>query len=165
MDHMTMEFPAVFSRLELAGRVVIVGIGNILKADDAFGPRLVEMLDSKINAICIDAATAPENYIGKIAKCDPDTILIVDAVFLGKEAGACEILEKEDIVKCGFTTHDLSPVMFMECLENRTQAKIYMLAVQPGNLSLGEEMTSVVEAALKKTAEFLLKALKGSQNA
>ncbi|MFH2145606.1 MAG: hydrogenase 3 maturation endopeptidase HyCI [Candidatus Omnitrophota bacterium] len=163
--YMTMEFPAVFSKLKLEGRVVIAGIGNILKADDAFGPKLIEMLDSKINAVCIDAATAPENYIGKIAGYRPDTILIADAVFLGKESGACEILEKGDILKCGFTTHDISPAMFMEFLENRTHAKIYMLGVQPENLSLGGEMSSVVKEALKKTAAFLLSTLGEDQHA
>jgi Ni,Fe-hydrogenase maturation factor len=33
--------------------------------------------------VCINAVTIPENYIGRIAREEPETILIVDAAHLG----------------------------------------------------------------------------------
>ena len=141
----------------LKGKVVIVGIGNTLKGDDAFGPLLADMLNGKTNALTINAGSAPENYTGKILKENPDTVLLVDAVHLEKQAGQYEILEREDILKSGFTTHDLSPRMFMDYLEKRTKAKIYMLGVQPEKISLGDEMSEPVKRALEKIAKEIQK--------
>jgi len=137
------------------GKVVIVGVGNIMRADDGFGPALIERLKDNVEAICIDAGSAPENYVGKIVKERPDTILIVDTVHLAKRPGEYEILEKPDIVKSGFTTHDISPHMFIEYLEKETKANIYMLGIQPKNVNFGEEMSEEV----KKTLEEITKCM------
>lgn len=135
------------------GKIVVVGVGNIMRADDGFGPALIKRLKDNIKAICIDAGSAPENYVGKIAKEKPDTILIVDTVHLGKKPGEYEILTKPDIVKSGFTTHDISPHMFIEYLEKETNANIYMLGVQPENVNFGEEMSEEVEKTLEEIAK------------
>lgn len=137
-------------------KVVMVGIGNILRADDGFGPILIKRLKGKVKSVCIDAGTAPENYAGKIIKEKPGAILLIDAVDLGLEAGRYKILEKSDILKSGFTTHDLSPRLFMEYLEKKTRVRIYMLGVQPKNLSLGDKMSD----SLKQALENLEKAIK-----
>jgi len=137
------------------GKVVIIGIGNILRSDDGFGPALISGLKDKIKAVCINAGTAPENYTGKIIQANPDTILIVDAVDLDKKPGEFEILKKDDIIKSGFSTHDISPNMFIEYLEHQTQADIYMLGLQPENLSFGEEMSDNIKAALKKISTLI----------
>ena len=132
----------------LKGKVVIVGIGNIMRGDDGFGPELVKRLNSSISAVCIDAGTSPENYTGKIKKENPDTILIADAVHLDLAPGEYRILKKDDILKCGFTTHDISPNMLIEYLEKETGAGIYMLGIQPKHLSFGDEMSEEVEEAM-----------------
>ena len=137
----------------LKGKVIIIGIGNILRGDDGFGPLLIEKLVGKVDAHCIDAGTAPESYIGKIIKERPDTVLILDAVHLDRPAGEYDILRKSDIIKTGFTTHDISPGLFIEHLENETRADIYMLGIQPARLSLGEEMSEEVKTALDNITE------------
>jgi hydrogenase 3 maturation protease len=133
----------------LKGKVVWVGIGNPLRGDDAFGPALVERLKGKIGAVCIDAGSAPEAYTGKIIKEEPDTIVLVDAVHLGQSPGAFAILEKSDILKTGFTTHDMSPSLFIEYLEGQTAAKIVLLGVQPETVALGAEMSAPVRTTLE----------------
>lgn len=140
----------------LKGKVVIVGIGNTLRGDDSFGPTLVDRLNGRINAVCIDAGSAPENYLGRIAKEKPDTVLIVDAVHLGLSPGDYEILIEADILKSGFSTHDLSPHMFIEYIKRETGADIYLLGVQPQNVDFGESMSDSVEKTLDKIS-YLLK--------
>lgn len=132
----------------LKGKIVIIGIGQTLRGDDGFGPALIERLKGRVKAVCLDAGTSPESYSGKIAKEAPDTILLVDAVHLGLKAGACEILEKSDILESGFTTHDISPRMFIAYLKRQTKAAIYMLGVQPQNLTLGERISDAVKKTL-----------------
>ena len=136
-------------------KIVIVGIGNILRADDGFGPALIENIKGKVRAVCLDAGTAPENYAGKIAKENPDVILIVDAVHLNLEAGAYCLLKKSEIVKCGFTTHDTSPHMFIEFLENQTKADIFLLGVQPQRVDFGQDITPKVKQTLLEITNLL----------
>lgn len=144
----------------MTGRLVIMGIGNILKADDGFGPALIERLRGRIKAECIDAGTTPENYAGKIAKLRPDTVLIVDAVHLDRAPGDYDILEQEDILRSGFTTHDMSPDMFMEYLQRESGSQIYMLGVQPKDISLGGEMSTEIRQTLDLISESILQRLK-----
>lgn len=143
------------------GKVVIVGMGNTMRADDGFGPALIERLKPKVKAVCFDAGTSPENYTGKIIKEKPDVILIIDAVDLGVEVGRYEILEKDNIIKTGFTTHDISCNLLMEYLERETEAKIYMLGVQPKDISFGGKMSN----SLIRTLEELEKMIEEADNA
>ncbi len=64
---------------------------------DGIGPELIERIGSKIRAVCISGENAPEMYLGKIAKESPDTILVVDAVHLGRKAGAIAIMDPEEL--------------------------------------------------------------------
>lgn len=175
----------------LKGKVVIVGIGNVMKGDDGFGPALIEKLTGRVQAVCIDAGSSPENYTGKITKEKPDTVLLVDAVHLDLTPGQYQVLKPNEILKSGFTTHDISPKMFIEYLENQlkadlsTEAKhlsdeaehnkhsaksdnkylakvdIYMLGVQPENIALGDEMSNSV----KKTLDEITVLIKETINA
>lgn len=149
----------------LKGKVIIIGVGNVLKQDDGFGPafaaRLQGLLHEEATGImCIDAGSAPENYIGKIAKENPDTVLIVDAADLGKEPGEYEIVKKEDIVKSGFSTHDLSPAAFMEFLARETGADIYLLGVQPEKVDFGEGLTARLTKRFDELAALVIRAIR-----
>ena len=137
------------------GKVVIVGIGHPLRGDDALGPSLVKRLDGHLDALCIDAGSAPENYLGKIIKASPDVILFIDAVDFNKEPGFYKILEQEEILKTGFTTHDLSPKMLIEYLSTETKAKMYLLGIQPKDLELGGQISLPVQEALGELERLL----------
>ena len=143
----------------LKGKVVIVGIGNTLRGDDGLGPALIARLRGKVKAVCLDAGSAPENYAGKIVKEKPNAILIVDALHLDKRPGEYEILKKDDIARCGFTTHDISPNMFIEYLKEETGADIMILGIQPGNLKMGNELSEPVKQTLDKIGEELIECM------
>jgi hydrogenase 3 maturation protease len=134
----------------LKGKVVIVGVGNTLKRDDGLGCVLTRRLQGKTKAVCIDAGAAPENFTGIVRKEDPDTVIIIDAADLGREPGAFAILDKDEIMTIGFTTHDISPPMLMEYLETQTRASIYMLGIQPERVEFGEGLSDRIEETLKK---------------
>lgn len=150
-----VEYVSSYLKRIFRGKVVIVGVGNILRGDDGFGPALVEQLNGKVQATCIDAGTAPENHMGVIARAKPDTVLLIDAAHLKMRPGAYDILEKEDIARCGLTTHDISPRMLMEYLEKETQAHICMLAVQPARVAFGTAMSGRVAKALDELSELI----------
>ncbi len=152
--------PGDLSRV-LRGKVVIVGIGNELRADDGFGPALIQKLAGQVNAVCIDAGTAPENFTRQMVREAPDTILLVDALHLGLAPGQYEILTKQEIAECGLSTHDISPNMLIDYLQSQTDADIYILGVQPQNLGLGQEMSGSVKQAVEEVAEAIKAAVDG----
>ena len=130
------------------GKVVFMGIGNILRGDDGIGPELVARLSGK-DLCTVDAGTAPENYIRPVARLEPDTVVIIDAVSMDSEPGAVELLQRTEIMgNTGFTTHSLSPVMVMERLEKETGAIVVMLAIQPGTLEFGAPLSPEVARLL-----------------
>ena len=141
------------------GKILVVGVGNILRGDDAFGPLLVQQLQSSQGLSCFDVGTSPESYSGKIIKENPDIILIVDAVHLELKAGQYEILKDSQILKTGLTTHDISPKMFLDYLKKETGADIYILGVQPQSISLGEEMSSELKNTLEEVTNLIKEAL------
>ena len=144
----------------LKGRIVFVGIGNTLRGDDAIGPECIRLLEGKVDALCLDVANAPENYTGKIAQANPDTIILIDAVDISLKAGSWEILGKEEIVKSGLSTHDLSPHMFIEYLSTRCHANIYLLAIQPKVLEFGQGISPKVKEALEDITNQIIREAK-----
>lgn len=139
----------------IKGKIVFVGIGNTLKGDDGCGPVFIEKIKGKVKAVCIDAGATPENYTGKIIKEKPDTIILIDAVHLDKKPGEYEIVQKSDIEKHGFTTHDISPNIVIEYLEKETNAQIYMIGIQPLSLNLGEPVSEPVVQAINEITRLI----------
>lgn len=132
-----------------------MGIGNIMRGDDGIGPELVAILSEK--GFCtVDAGTVPENHIRSVARLDPDTIVIVDAVHLDREPGTVELLDRNDIKGgMGFTTHTLSPTLVMERLEEETGARVVMLAIQPATVEFGAPLSPAVANLLAVLPDLL----------
>ena len=146
-------------RRRLRGTVVVAGVGNVLRADDGAGPRLVEMLQESLHAHTnstypihlINCGTTPENYIGRICRLQPDTVLVVDSgAAEGSVPGEVRIAETEELSERAFSTHELSPALFMRRLKEESGADVFMAAVQPGTRALGESLSDPVSQMLAK---------------
>ena len=132
----------------LQGRVVVLGVGNELRGDDGFGPALVRRLAAHGVCPCFDGGSAPENYLGPIARQKPDTVLIADATDLGLEPGACALLARGDVAVSGLTTHGYSLGLLIDFLETTCGAAVYLLAVQPAAVALEEGLSQPVTETL-----------------
>jgi hydrogenase 3 maturation protease len=142
----------------LKGKVVFLGIGNSLRHDDGLGPEIIVKLKTRIDAPCIDAGEVPENYFGKIVKENPDTVLIIDAVYLYQKPGDFRVLNRDEILNVGISTHDVSPSVFIRYLAEETGAEIYMLGVQPQNIQLGEGISEIVAHTLHVLEDMIVRA-------
>lgn len=91
----------------LKGNVVMVGVGNPLRGDDAVGPALVERLYGKIEADLLDVGEVPESYLSRITDLQPDTVLILDAVDVGAKPGSLAIIETSDLGNLNLSTHKM----------------------------------------------------------
>ena len=137
------------------GKIVLFGIGNILRGDDGIGPFLIEKIRNSVNAVCINGENSPENFIGKIIKINPDTLIIIDAVHFSGKPGEYCIMKSIDLTDCGITTHDISLVKLIEYLKIHIDIDIYILGVQPHQIGFGTSLSD----CMKKTMDILEKEL------
>lgn len=137
-------------------KLLILGVGNELKRDDGVGPFIVDNLDEKDNVICINAKTVPENFTGKIRKEQPSHVIIVDACLMGGEAGDIKIVDKDDFVNIGISTHSMSLSYFVKYLERDNNFKIIFVGIEPETMEFGEELSEKIE----KTAFYFINLLK-----
>jgi hydrogenase 3 maturation protease len=136
---------------KLTTRSLIVGIGNSARGDDGFGPAVISALKGEAVA-CMDCGAAPENYLEKMAGASPDAILFIDAIDFGGEAGALRIFDSSRISGGGLSTHALSLQMVFEYLRNRSNARIYLLGMQPAALELGTGLSPAAEQCAGRIA-------------
>jgi len=142
-------------KLHLSGKVVILGIGNTLRRDDGIGSLLAQRIQSKVPYLVYDAASSPENYLGKIIKDKPDNIIIIDAVDLGAKPGDFTLLEVDDVKTTNlFATHNASISLTINYLKNNLKADIIILVIQPKSIAFGEGLSRELEETLNTLGEW-----------
>lgn len=144
--------------LHLTGKVVILGIGNTLKSDDAAGSVIASALDKRLPYTIYDAGANPENYLGSIIKDKPDNIIIIDAADFGGSPGELRLEEPHGVETSGmFFTHNSSLWMCADYLQKHLPADIIVLLIQPKTLSFGDEMSPEVSASVYRLKDWFLK--------
>ncbi len=131
---------------------VIIGIGNTLKGDDGAGPRVCQILKGKIDAEVIDAGSTPENYIAKIVQMSPKKLLIIDAIDFGMPPGKVKIFDIQDLGKFSFSTHCLSPHLFVQSIQSEINAEVIFIGIQPAHFHLGRDLSKQVAGAVAALA-------------
>ncbi|TRZ96279.1 hydrogenase 3 maturation endopeptidase HyCI [bacterium] len=136
-------------KAHLKGKVVILGIGNSLKSDDGAGPFLAKRIKDKHNFLVFDAGTCPENYLGKVIKEKPDTVVIIDAADFGGTPGELRIIEAEQLKSVNlFSTHNASISLTANYLQSNLKVDIIILIIQPKTILLGEQFSPEVTKSL-----------------
>ena len=137
-------------------RTLIVGIGNILKADDGAGPLVCEQLGrAKVCADLIDAGTVPENYIQPIIKKAPQNLLVIDAIDFGASPGTIKIFAPEQLNSHTISTHTLSPRLFVDMVCQNIKLDVYFVGVQPAQIQLGQSVSPQVSQAIQQLCRAL----------
>ncbi len=119
-------------------KVVVLGVGNELKGDDALGKHVFDLLRTEDKIFC---ATMPENFIRTIREKGPEIILIVDAVDFGERAGSIVFAEARSADQKSISTHSLSFMMLSKMVPD---AQLFLLGVQPESLEFGKPMGDTV---------------------
>jgi hydrogenase 3 maturation protease len=167
---MTSKKQAAFSDLKsvikdnISGKTAIVGIGNILRGDDALGPKLIEILKARrpqVRASLFDCGTVPENYIFPILATSCDTIVLIDAADLKVPPGGIRVFRLDEIANVSFSTHNPSPRLFTDLLRTGKESiNIFVISVQPKSTVLGEPLSHEVLDSLEALADALAEVLK-----
>ncbi len=140
---------------KLNGKVLILGIGDTLRSDDAIGSVLAKSLKDRIKAKVLDAETNPENFLGRIQKENPDTLIIIDAADFGGEAGEIKVFNPDQLLTANlFSTHNSSLSLLINFLQAYLKSQIIFLAIHPKQIGFQEGLSRELEAARKKLEEF-----------
>ena len=128
---------------------VLLGVGNEMNGDDAIGVYVARKFKCD-GWKAIDGATVPENYVGEVKKLKPEKVVIVDAADMGLKAGEIRIVPKEKIARATFSTHSIPLSLFVSHLEKYTNAKIYLIGIQPKSFygKLSEEVKKAGEKVI-----------------
>ncbi len=135
---------------------VIVCIGNTLKGDDGAAIELYQKLAGKIKAELFDTGTVPENYIQRIIKTRPHTIVLIDAVDFGGMAGEIKVFEPEKIPEIAASTHVMSLRFFSDILKREINCGIFLAGIQPEQLGLGNGLSKPVTEAVAQLSELFI---------
>jgi len=146
---------------KLKGVVTIIGIGNIMRGDDGFGPKLIESLKSKnTKANLFDCGTVPENYIFPILGTSCDTVILVDAANLKTEPGSMKVLTLGELSGAGLSTHNASIRLFTDLLmTGKDDLNIFAVTVQPKTIAFGESLSAEVLESVDKLTDIFVDAL------
>ncbi len=144
----------------LSGKIVVVGVGNPLRGDDAAGCLVAQALDGAPGLTVISAEEVPESYLGPITAARPDVVVLVDAVELDAAPGSAALLEMEDLASREISTHRAPLGLVAEFLRRETGTDVFLLAIQPVRLDFGDPVSPEVEESAASLA-LLLRALVG----
>jgi len=136
--------------------IVVCGIGNRMRGDDSLGPRVIDALKGRTEAMLIDCGEAPESFLGKIEKARPERIIIVDAVQMDKSVGAIEIIDTKKIKGVVMSSHNIPMTLFLEYLDTRVKCEIIFLGIQPKSIEFNQEISSECRKAVPKAADRIL---------
>lgn len=135
------------------GKIVFLGIGSPLRADDSVGLYIVESLRNALpkgrgsEAYFFLGESAPENFSGAIREIGPTHVVIFDAAQFATEPGTMRIIANDEIAGAGFSTHILPLKILVDYLMNATGCAVTVIGMQPKLLEFAYPMTTAVKTA------------------
>ena len=135
-------------------RILVLGIGNILFADEGVGIRAIERLQERYqfpdNVSVLDGGTLGLSLLGIISEVDH--LIVVDAVKNGGEPGSLYRMEGNDLPKRIRSKNSLHQVDFLE-----TMTMCHALDHVPETVILGIEPLDIESVSLEPTPTILAK--------
>jgi hydrogenase 3 maturation protease len=147
-----------------AGKIVVVGIGNEFRGDDAAGLVVIERLDKilkkkpSILITTIIGGPAPENVTGEIIRQAPSHIILVDAATLNQQPGEVSVIDTNDIAGTSFSTHTLPIKILTDYLKSRHKCEIIVIGIEPACVDFGSKMSKEVRRSAVKLGEDIVEA-------
>jgi hydrogenase 3 maturation protease len=140
-------------------RVVVLGVGNDLNADDGAGVAVARAISPLLPAgapwLALEGGSAPENTTGAIRRFRPDLVLMVDAVRMDADPGETRWVEWEDVDGFSASSHTLPLTILAAFLREETHSRVELLGIQAQTLDLGQPMSAPVQAAVCRVVDAL----------
>lgn len=142
---------------------LVLGVGNLLWADEGVGPRLIDLLRQRGRtgmAELVDGGTQGLYLLPLLTGAD--RVLLLDAVDMDRPAGEIVVLEDEGISALGrgrpLSLHQTSlhDLLAAAALIGKTPSWLRLVGIQVANTNdWGSPLTPAIERALPKAAEIV----------
>ena len=147
---------------------IIFGCGNILFGDDGFGPTVVEKLIQNYTIpkdVCvINAGTSVRDILFNIELDEkkPDTIVIVDAVDIGKRPGEIFEIDLDEIPEKkidDFSMHQMPTSNLLRELRDLCDVEVRILACQVEHIPEEVEpgLSEILKEKVKEMCDKIVK--------
>jgi hydrogenase maturation protease len=137
-------------------RVLVIGLGNVLMGDDAFGPSVVEALHSAFDfppgVTVLDGGTPGLNLMPLMM--DYDVLIVVDTVKSKGSAGEMRLYRKADLSPSARSPRQgphepgLDEVLTALDLAGRGPSEVLLIGVIPESVATGTGMRPALRAAI-----------------
>jgi hydrogenase 3 maturation protease len=153
--------------LEGSERVAILGIGSLLRGDDALGLLFIDELKASLKKNkprfplkLFSCGVTPENFTGEIKRFKPSLILIIDAVDMAKKAGQISVIDAgKNTYNVSFSTHGLPIKLLVDYLTRSLGCRIIFIGIQPKSAGFDLPVSSEVSKAIKKISRLIMDSL------
>jgi hydrogenase maturation protease len=135
--------------------VLVLGLGNVLLADDAVGVRAVEALErdfeSPPGVRLLDGGTLGLALLGELTEAR--RIVLLDAVATGDPPGTLVRLDGDEVepaVRCRLSPHQIGVADLLDALRllDRVPESITLIGLTPASIELQTELSPAVAGAL-----------------
>ncbi len=151
--------------------ILVLGCGNVLFGDDGFGPAVVEYLQENFEipqeVYVMNAGLSVREILFNMVLSDkrPKTIIIVDAVDVGRTPGEIFELDITDIPEKkidDFSMHQLPTSNLLRELENMCGVNVRIISVQIQNIpdEVSPGLSKVIRDSIPAVCEKVLSAIK-----
>ncbi len=148
-------------------KILIAGIGNKLKCDDGFGPKVIEEL-AKLKlppeVDIVDYGTSAFKVLFDLE--DYNLVIFVDVVNRDEKPGEIFVIEPhlskndKEVLKISLHEVELEKLLKIAKRLEKLPSEVIIVGCQPKILSNGLEMSREVKEAVKKTVKIILEILK-----
>jgi len=151
----------------IAPRIAVIGVGNLLRSDDAAGILAArgllqrEFAAKADHVLILEAGQAPENRTGEIRKFAPNLVLIMDAADMGEAPGTVRWISETDIDGMSASTHSLPLSMLAHYLRLELKCDVRILGIQVGSNDVGEKINPDVLRAVDEIVDELNRSIEG----
>jgi len=139
----------------MQGTVVVMGIGNPCRGDDAAGSLVARKINDVPGMHVIDAQDVPENYLCQVADQRPDTVVLIDCVDLKSAPGSVALLDKDQTAAYWPSTHRVPVSLLMNFLERGAPTRVHLIAIQPRQTDFSRPMSEEVSSSVEAVAGLL----------
>ncbi len=137
-------------------RVRVIGLGNVLMRDDAFGPYVVRLIDAFYvmppDVQVLDVGTPGLDLIPYV--CGTDVLIIVDTVRADGEPGDIRVFRTADILADGVQPrlgpHDpgVKEALLTAAVAGAAPREVLLVGVIPQSVEVGVELSAAVRSSL-----------------
>jgi len=144
--------------------LAVVGIGNALRGDDAFGPAVVAALEPCPALRLFDVQAVPESFLVPIATSGASAVLFIDAADLGASPGRVALVPAEHLAEVDISTHAISLALVAEAVQGLARESrragsrdlpCALLGAQPADLTTADRLSPAMTAAVRLAADAL----------